>query len=132
VDTSQFSPTTNTVVKSQSTIMSLPVNDSSNVSDQYLSPTINRKKSVSSKERLFSIESLHRSSSTKSIDHLIKVATTTEAKIPDVQTNNLPEQERKHDPKKSPSLVKQISLAVTTDDNVGYQSYSRYLKICFS
>lgn len=81
MDTYQASPTTttttttSTVVKSQSTIMPLPNEDSSKVSETMLSPTPDRKKSVSSKERLFSVESLHRTASTKSNDRLIKVAT---------------------------------------------------------
>ena len=78
MDTSQLIslPITNcTVVKSRSSMMGLPMSDSSNVTDQLLSPVNDRKKSVSSKERLFSVESLHRISSRKSIEHLIKVAT---------------------------------------------------------
>lgn len=77
MDTSQYTSTSNnTVVKSQSTIMSSPQNtNSSNVSEQLLSPSINRKKSVSSKERLFSVESLTRSPSMKSNENLIKIVT---------------------------------------------------------
>jgi hypothetical protein len=102
MDTSKLTPThstNNTVVKSQSTTMSLPIDNSSNVSEQLLSPPMNRKKSVSSKERLFSVESLHR---TKSNEHLIKVITQP------IDSYNSPEHERKHsikhDEQKSPSL----------------------------
>jgi len=97
MDTSQLnliSPTNNTVVKSQSTIMPLPINNSNDVSEQLLSPSMSRKKSVSSKERLFPVESLHR---TKSNEHLIKV-----------MTQPIDEHDRKHfikhDEQKSPSL----------------------------
>jgi len=122
MDTSQFSPThspNNTVIKSQSTIMSSPMDNSSNVSDRLLSPISIRKKSVSSKERLFSVESLHRLSSAKSIEHLIKVATQPSAtKHIDDGMYYLSEQEHKHsitpDEQKSTPLVKQTSLNVTT------------------
>jgi hypothetical protein len=93
MDTSKLTPThstNNTVVKSQSTTMSLPIDNSSNVSEQLLSPPMNRKKSVSSKERLFSVESLH---CTKSNEHLIKVITQP------IDSYNSPEHEQK-----SPSL----------------------------
>ncbi|CAF0755721.1 unnamed protein product [Adineta steineri] len=121
MDTSQFSPThltNNTVVKSQSTFMSLPVDDdSNNVSDQLLSPSNHRKKSVSSKERLFSVESLHRSPSTKSIEHLMKVATQSYDTKPAVDRfHSLPQGDRRHsikpDEKRSTPLVKQTSLSV--------------------
>jgi hypothetical protein len=106
---SQNNPNNNTVVKSQSTTMPLPLNNTSNVTEQLLSPTINRKKSVSSKERLFSVESLNRTSSTKSNEHLIKVAT-------------------------SPSPKPTTILSVTTPENVNKSKKMNFPKIsncCF-
>jgi hypothetical protein len=105
MDTSPNHSNNNTVVKSQSTIMPLPLNNTSNVTEQLSLPTINRKKSVSSKERLFSVESLNRVSSTKSNEHLIKVA-----------TSNIPK----------PTTI----LSVTTPDNVNKQNF-RQFRICF-
>ncbi|CAF0816840.1 unnamed protein product [Rotaria sp. Silwood1] len=118
MDTSQCSPThssTNTVVKSQSTIMPLPRNDSNDTSEQLLAPTITRKKSVSSKERLFSVESLHRTSSIKSAEHLKKVATQqSDINRSHSGTYNLPEQERQHSIKRD--VQKSTSLSVTTPE----------------
>jgi hypothetical protein len=101
----------NSVVKSHSAIMPLPLNNTSNVTEQLLSPTMNRRKSVSSKERLFSVESLNRTSSTKTNEHLIKVA-----------TSNLPET---YSPK--PTTI----LSVTTPDNVNDQNHSKISNLCF-
>jgi hypothetical protein len=121
MDTSQYSPTAqinNTVVKSQSTFMSPQIDHSSNVSEQFLIPTPNRKKSVSSKERLFSIESLHRSPSSKSIEHLMKVAMQpSDTKTTNSETYHSSEQEHK-----SPSLVKQTSLTIATPENVNHKN----------
>lgn len=111
MDTSKFSPThptNSTVVKSQSSIMPLPLEDPSNVSEQLLSPAVNRMKSVSSKERLFSVESLHRTSSTKSNQHLIKVATQSN------DTSNPPETP----PTKREEAKPTTTLSVTTPENV--------------
>ncbi|CAF4421945.1 unnamed protein product, partial [Rotaria sp. Silwood2] len=118
MDTSQYSPThspTHTVVKSQSTIMPLPRNDSNDASEQLLSPTMARQKSVSSKERLFSVESLHRTSSIKSAEHLIKVATQpSDVNHSHSGTYNLSEPERKRSIKRDEP--KSTSLAVTTPE----------------
>ncbi len=112
MDTSQLnpiSPTNNTVVKSQSTIMPLPINNSNDLSEQLLSPPMSRKKSVSSKERLFSVQSLHR---TKSNEHLIKV-----------MTQPIDEHNRKHsikhDEQKSPSL----SITIPEDSTMLSQPF---------
>jgi hypothetical protein len=116
MDTSQFSPThqtNNTVVKSQSTFMSSPLNNSSNVSDQLLAPTTNRKKSVSSKERLFSVETLHRSPSSKSIEHFMKIV----PQPSDAKENYSPEPVQK-----SPSLIKQTSLSVAAPENINHKN----------
>lgn len=75
MDTSSNQSANNAFVKSQSTIMPPPMNDSSSAIGSSLSPTGNRRKSVSSKERLFSVQSLQRTSSNKSQEHLIKGAT---------------------------------------------------------
>ena len=101
----------NSVVKSQSTIIPLPMNNTSNVTDQLLSPTVTRRKSVSSKERLFSVESLNRTPSIKSNEHLMKVA-----------TSNLPET---YTPK--PTTI----LSVTTPDNVNDFHHSKISNLCF-
>jgi hypothetical protein len=108
MDTSQSvptHPTNNTVVKSQSIIMSLPINNSNNLSEEFLSPTLIRKKSVSSKERLFSVESLHRTLSTKSNEQLIKVIPPS---LPETYANKYDEQN-------------QTSLTITTPENVNKQ-----------
>ncbi|CAF0865041.1 unnamed protein product [Rotaria sordida] len=120
MDTSQYSPThltTNTVVKSQSTIMPLPRDDSKDVSEQLLSPAMTPQKRVSSKERLFSVESLHRTSSTKSTEYLMKVATQPSSDIDRRHsgTYNLSEQERKYSIKRDEP--KQTSLTVTTPEH---------------
>jgi len=118
MDTSRLTPTNsinNTVVKSQSTIMSLPINDSTNVSEQLLSPTMTKKKSVSSKERLFSVGSLHRTSLNKSNEHLIKVITQP------TDVYNLSEHERKSPTKRDEQKL--TSLSVTIPENVNYKNY---------
>lgn len=116
MDTSDLTPThpstNNTVVKSQSSIMPLPINNSSNVSDQLLSPTINRKKSVSSKERLFSVESLNRLSSTKSNENLIKIVTQ-----PIDMINEPSESEYQRRPSRKREEQKATSLYVTSPDD---------------
>lgn len=114
MDTYQISPTTNTVVKSQSTIMPLPNENSSNVSETMLSPTFTRKKSVSSKERLFSVESLHRTASTKSNDRLIKLAAQSNdtSNSPDTHTTKRDEQKAT------------TTFTLTTPDNVKIFAHS--------
>ena len=108
MDTYQTSPTTNTVVKSQSTIMPLPNENSSNVSETMLSPTFTRKKSVSSKERLFSVESLHRTASIKSNDRSIKLAP---------QSNDTSNSRDTHTAKRDEQKTT-TTFTLTTPDNV--------------
>ena len=123
MDTSQLLPahsSGSTVVKSQSTIMSAIPNESLMPSDQLNLPTIQRKKSVSSKERLFSVESIHRTSSTKSVERLLKVATTVQPSSSDSRAHHsLSNQDSGKDEERTPaSLSRQPSLTVTTADNV--------------
>ena len=136
MDTSQLAslPLANcTLVKSRSSMMGLPMSDSSNVSDQLLSPVNHRKKSVSSKERLFSVESLHRLSSRKSIEHLIKVATTSQPsemlKDDDVTYQSIRPDQRQsiqRNEQSSRSSLKQTSLAIgTTMEHVRKASRAR-------
>jgi len=126
MDTSQLTPTNNnnnnnnTVVKSQSTIMSLPINDSSNVSEQLVSPNINRKRSVSSKERLFSVESLHRMSLTKSNENLIKIVTQP------INTSNTSERERKHSIKHDEQKPTSLSVEDSTSLSQPLQRHRIY------
>jgi hypothetical protein len=113
MDTSQFMPNQtigSSVVKSQSTIMSLPDDESSHIADQLNLPQMHRKKSVSSKERLFSVDSIHRTLSAKSIEHLMKVATTGQSSDRSDST--------KFDEQNSLQSVKQRSSIVNTSSNV--------------
>lgn len=79
----------NTFVKSQSTIMPSPMISSVSVTESSLSPNVERRKSVSSKERLFSVESLNRRSSIKSAEHLMKVATHSDEALKPTATTTL-------------------------------------------
>ena len=113
IDTSSVSPShtnNSTVVKSQSTIMPVPLTESSNVSDQLPIPAMNRKKSVSSKERLFSVESMRRRSSTKSIEQL--------PKPPHHHTGQSSSDSIKRDEPNSLTSLKQSNLTVNPSDNV--------------
>lgn len=120
VDTSQHSPTHETgpiVVKSQSSIMPLQANESHNVSEQFLTPTMQRKKSVSSKERLFSVESLQRTSSTRSMERRLKVKTpSTDSKTSEREILKATENEGELSSKLGERKL--TSLSVTTPDNV--------------
>ncbi|UJR28278.1 hypothetical protein I4U23_009527 [Adineta vaga] len=122
MDTSQLSlnhSNNNTIVKSQSKIDNL-----NKESDQFLVPANVRKKRVSSKECLFSVESLHRGTvTTKSNEHLMKIATqSSDTKHIDDGLHNSLVQERKqqlikrHEKEVVP-LVKQTSLNITTPEN---------------
>lgn len=117
MDTYQVSPTTSTVVKSQSTIMPLSDEDPSKVSETMLSPPSTRKKSVSSKERLFSVDSLHRTASTKSNDHLIKVATQSN------DTSNSPDTPTAKRDEQKPTTI----FTLTTPENVKIFAHNRIL-----
>ncbi|CAF1320422.1 unnamed protein product [Adineta ricciae] len=120
MDTSQLSPnslnTNNTVVKSQSTIMSLGIDDTNPMDNA-------RKKNVSSKERLFSVESLHRIAVTKSAEQSMKVpAQTSNPQRTDGDIYNSFEQDRKQPARRSHEkevtpLVKQTSLNAATSEN---------------
>lgn len=108
--TSTYHQTNNSsVVKSQSTNMHLDTPETSNVSDQLPVPAMNRKKSVSSKERLFSVESMRRRSSTKSTEQLAKSPHTG-------QSIDQSETIKRDEPNSLPSL-KQSTLTVNTFDH---------------
>jgi len=108
--TSIYHQTNNSsVVKSQSTTMHLDTPETSNVSDQLPVPAMNRKKSVSSKERLFSVESMRRRSSTKSTEQLAKSPHTG-------HSTDQSESIKRDEPNSLPSL-KQSTLAVNTVDH---------------
>ena len=114
MDTSQFSPThaaNATVVKSQSTIMPLPLDVPSSVSDHLHLPSMTRKKSVSSKERLFSVDSLRRTSSSKSAER------SSNPRLSQLSGHGR-QDSIKEDEQNSATSLKQTSLAVTTADNV--------------
>lgn len=116
MDTSQFSPThaaNATVVKSQSTIMPLPMDVPTSVSDQLHLPSMTRKKSVSSKERLFSVASLRRTSSSKSAER------SSNPRLSQLSAHGR-QDSIKEDEQNSATSLKQTSLAVTTADNVSH------------
>ena len=98
------------VVKSHSTGVHLDTKETGNVSDQLPIPAMNRKKSVSSKERLFSVESVRRRSSTKSVEQLVKTA-------PTGQSADQSESIKRDEPSSLTSL-KQSSLTVNPFDHV--------------
>ena len=79
----------NIFVKSQSTIMPSPMISSVSATESSLSPNVERRRSVSSKERLFSVESLNRRSSIKSAEHLMKVATQSDETLKPTATTTL-------------------------------------------
>ncbi|CAF4414696.1 unnamed protein product [Rotaria socialis] len=120
MDTTQHSQqhsANNPVAKSLSTMLPLPTKESNDVSDQLLSPTMTRKKSISSKERLFSVESLHRASSMKSVEYCMKAPVPPTNNINPIHNDTyiVPEQERTHSMKRYEQ--KPISLSVTTPEH---------------
>ncbi|CAF3809687.1 unnamed protein product [Rotaria magnacalcarata] len=114
---SQQNSANNAVFKSLSTVIPLSTKESNDVPDQLLLPTMTRKKSISSKERLFSVESLHRTSSTKSVEHCMKAPASPTNNINPIHndTYNVPEQGRTHSMKRYEQNP--ISLSVTTPEH---------------
>ena len=94
----------NIFVKSQSTIMPSPMNSSKSATESSLSPNVERRKSVSSKERLFSVESLNRRSSLKSPEQLTKVTTQSDETLKPTTTTTI--------------------LSVTTPENVRRSNFA--------
>lgn len=124
MDTPQHSSsnqTNSSVLKSHSTTIALQTNEPDGESNRLLTSNTSQKKSVSSKEHLFSVDSLHRTASTKSVERFMRVATSpNNVKSDSTDTYNIPEQQRSQSMKRYEQ--KPISLSVTTPDYVSYKN----------